>query len=304
MSTTTFRFTDPDGFQIFTYKWAPDSGAPKAAVQVVHGMAEHALRYERFARFLNQAGYVVYADDHRGHWKTAGDLSKAGIGGEDSWNGMVKDEKQLTDIIKKENPGLPLFLFGHSMGSFISQQYIQHWGNELKGVVLSGTTGLAIIPAEALPMMEQAAAGAQRDQYPQGPGLFDAMNAAFEPVKTPFDWLSRDEEEVQKYVDDPWCGFAFSNGMLLDMAKALGPMVARENQARIPKDLPILIIGGEKDPVGANNGAQVLADRYRELGIKDVRLIIYPGARHEVLNETNRDEVQQDVLNWLDAHLK
>jgi len=124
MSATTFQFTDADGFQIFVYKWAPDEGKPKAAVQIVHGAAEHALRYERFARFLNQAGYVVYADDHRGHGKTAGELSKAGIAGKDGWNGMIKDEKQLSEIIQQENPGLPLFLFGHSMGSFLAQRYI------------------------------------------------------------------------------------------------------------------------------------------------------------------------------------
>ena len=304
MSTSTFRFTDPDGFQIFTYKWAPESGQPKAAVQIVHGMAEHALRYERFARFLNQAGYVVYADDHRGHGKTAGDVSKAGIGGMDSWEGMVKDEKQLTDLIKQENPGLPLFLFGHSMGSFIGQRYIQRWGGELKGVVLSGTTGLAIFPPEALPAMEQAAAGDLRDQYPQGPGIFAVMNAAFEPVKTPFDWLSRDEAEVQMYIDDPWCGFAFSNGMMLDMARGVGDMLNPDSQARIPKDLPVLMIAGDMDPVGAYNGVRSLEQRYTSLGIQDVQVILYPQSRHEVLNETNRDQVQQDVLDWFEAHLK
>lgn len=304
MSTSTFRFTDPDGFQIFTYKWAPDSGQPKAAVQLVHGMAEHALRYERFAKFLNQAGYVVYADDHRGHGKTAGDLSKAGIGGMESFEGMVTDEKQLTGLIKQENPGLPLFLFGHSMGSFIGQTYIERWAGELKGVVLSGTTGLAILMRKALPVMEQAAAGDLRDQFPQGPGIFAAMNAAFAPVKTPFDWLSRDEVEVQKYFDDPWCGFAFSNGMMLDMARGVVDMLQPENQAHIPKDLPVLMIAGELDPVGANDGVRSLAQRYTSLGIHDMQVILYPQARHEVLNETNRDQVQQDVLAWLEAHLK
>ena len=304
MSTSTFRFTDPDGFQIFTYKWSPETGQPKAAVQVVHGMAEHALRYERFAKFLNQAGYVVYGDDHRGHGKTAGDLSKAGIGGTDSFEGMARDEKQLTDLIKQENPGLPLFLFGHSLGSFISQRYIEHWGDGLKGVVLSGTTGLAVFPPEAISAMEQAAAGELRDQYPEGPGIFGMMNAAFEPVKTPFDWLSRDEAEVQKYIDDPWCGFAFSNGMMLDMASGILNMIQPEQQARVPKDLPVLMIAGEMDPVGANNGVRALADRYTSLGIKDVKVILYPQDRHEVLNELDRDKVQQDVLDWFEANLK
>jgi alpha-beta hydrolase superfamily lysophospholipase len=222
---------------------APEDGKPKAAVQLVHGAAEHAQRYERFAKVLNQAGYVVYADDHRGHGKTAGDLSKAGIAGEDGWNGMVKDEKQLSEIIKKENPGLPLFLFGHSMGSFLAQRYIELWGGELKGVVLSGSTGLPIIPPEAIPMFEQAAAGEMRDQIPEVSMLqSDAFNAPFQPARTPFDWLSRDEAEVQKYAEDPWCGFAFSNGLTLDMARGIRDMLDPQNQAMIPKDLPVLVM--------------------------------------------------------------
>jgi alpha-beta hydrolase superfamily lysophospholipase len=304
MSTTTFKFTDSDGFQIFTYKWEPDAGKPKAAVQIAHGAAEHALRYERFAKFLNQAGYVVYADDHRGHGKTAGDLSKTGIAGQDGWNGMVKDEKQLSVIIKKENPRLPLFLFGHSMGSFIAQRYIQHWGEELSGVIISGSTGLPIIPPQALPLMEQAAAGELRDQIPTGPGLFAALNQPFEPTRTPFDWLSRDQVEVQKYVDDPWCGFAFSNGMTLDMARGMVDMLVPENQRRVPKNLPVLLVSGEMDPVGANNGVRALGERYKELGIKDVQVILYPQGRHEMLNEINRDQVHRDVTKWLDEHLK
>ncbi len=143
MSTTTFTFTDAGGWEIFVYKWAPDgwAGRLKGAVQVVHGAAEHAGRYERFAKFLNSRGYVVYGDDHRGHGRTAGDLVRAGIAGEDGWEYMLQGELQLTKVIKEENPGLPVFLFGHSMGSFMGQQYIERWGSELRGVILSGSTG-------------------------------------------------------------------------------------------------------------------------------------------------------------------
>ncbi len=303
MSATTFTFTDPDGFEIFVYKWAPDTGKPKAVVQVVHGLGEHALRYERFAKYLNQAGYMVYADDHRGHGKTAGNLSKVGMIGTDGWNGMVKDENQLSDIIEKENPGLPLFLFGHSMGSFIGQRYIECWGNRLKGVVLTGTTGLPMFPPESLSFLEKAAEGDMRDK-PPAQNVMSALNTPFEPAKTPFDWLSRDEEEVQKYINDPFCGFAGTNGMTLDMARGCLEMLEPEQQALIPKSLPVLIACGEMDPVGAHGGAQALAKRYEEIGIKDVQLILYPGARHEVLNETNRDEVQQDIRTWLENHVK
>jgi alpha-beta hydrolase superfamily lysophospholipase len=305
MGKSTFTFKDGDGFEIFVYKWAPEGGKPKAAIQVVHGAAEHALRYERFALYLNQAGYVVYGDDHRGHGKTAGDLSRAGIAGQDGWDGMVNGEKQLSEIIRKENPGLPLFLFGHSMGSFMAQSYIESWGEGLQGVILSGSTGLTIIPAEALPLLEQAAAGEMRDKVSEAAGgLFAALNAPFEPAKTPFDWLSRDPAEVQKYVDDPWCGFPFTNGLTLDMGRGTVAMLDPQNQARIPKNLPVLLLSGELDPVGANNGVRALEKSYRELGIKDVQVILYPQGRHEMLNEINRLEVQQDIAGWLDAHLK
>jgi alpha-beta hydrolase superfamily lysophospholipase len=247
---------------------------------------------------------VVYADDHRGHGKTAGDLSKAGIAGEDGWNGMINDEKQLSELIKKENAGLPLFLFGHSMGSFLAQGYIERWGSELKGAVLSGSTGLAIFPPEVIPFLEQAAAGEARDKFPEAAGaLLSPFNEPFKPARTPFDWLSRDEAEVQKYVDDPWCGFDFSHGLTLDMARGMVDMLDQQNQALIPKDLPVLIVSGELDPVGMNNGVRALEQRYKELGMKEVKVILYPECRHEILNETNRNEVHRDVTRWLDEHV-
>jgi len=303
---TTFRFTDPDGYEIFVYRWGPPAGvAPKAVVQVEHGAAEHALRYERLARYLNQHGYIVYADDHRGHWKTAVTMDKAGICGRDGWNAMVKDCKQLTDIIKQEHPGLPVFLFGHSMGSLMAQQYIQNWGEGLAGVILCGTTGLSLVDASVVPLAEQAAQGEAANQPSDlFAGLFASVNEPFEPVKTPFDWLSRDELEVQKYIDDPWCGFLFTNGMTYEFIKGMVNLFDPANEARIPKDLPVYVISGEMDPVGANNGVMALVNRYQgTLGLGDVVYRIYPGARHEILNETNRDEVHADILAWLDERI-
>lgn len=300
----TFRFTDPEGYEIFVYRWGPPADvAVKAVVQVEHGAAEHALRYERLARVLNKQGYVVYADDHRGHWKTAGTMEKAGICGPDGWNWMVKDARQLTDIIKENHPELPVFLFGHSMGSMMAQQYIQNWGEELAGVIICGSTGISMVDAAVVPMAEAAAQGEAADQPSElFAGLFASVNAPFEPVKTPFDWLSRDEAEVQKYIDDPWSGFMFTNGMTYEFVKGMVNLFDPENEARIPKNLPVYVISGEMDPVGANNGVMVLVNRYKdELGIGDVSYRIYPGARHEILNETNRDEVHSDIVAWLDG---
>jgi alpha-beta hydrolase superfamily lysophospholipase len=290
---TTFTFADPDGFKVFVRKWAPPQGVqPKAVVQIAHGGAEHSLRYERPAKFLNRAGYIVYANDHRGHWKTAVTMENAGFAGQDGWNGIVKDAKQLTDIIKKENPGLPVFLFGHSMGSLISQHYIQRWGNGLKGVVLCGSSGarpdldLVISKLEAKPREEH--------QRPAGPRTLQQ-----------FDWLTRDKAEVQKYIDDPWCGFTFTRGFVADMLRAMREGWKPENEARIPKELPIYVISGELDRAAGENTTSIkaLVDRYQALGIRHITFKIYPGAHHELLNETNRDEVQKNLLAWFNKHL-
>jgi alpha-beta hydrolase superfamily lysophospholipase len=290
---TTFTFTDPDGFHIFVRKWVPPQGVqPKAVVQIAHGGAEHSQRYERVAQFLNGTGYIVYANDHRGHWKTAVTMEHAGVAGQDGWNGIVRDAKQLTDIIKKENPGLPVFLFGHSMGSLISQHYIQQWGSGLKGVVLCGSSGamtdldLVISKLEAKPREEH--------QRPAGPRTLQQ-----------FDWLTRDKAEVQKYIDDPWCGFTFTRGFVVDMLRARREGWKPENEARIPKELPIYVISGELDRAAGENTTSIkaLVDRYQALGIRHITFKIYPGAHHELLNETNRDEVQSDLLAWLNEHL-
>jgi alpha-beta hydrolase superfamily lysophospholipase len=306
MQATTFTFKATDGPEIFVYKWSPDAGTkPKAAVQIAHGAAEHALRYERFAGYLTKAGYVVYANDHRGHGKTAGDLKKAGIAGPDGWNGIMRDMHQLSDIIRQENPGLPLIFFGHSMGSLIAQNYIENWGDELKGAVLTGTFGsLGGDPAAIVAMCEQEVQANGEDAPSQlFANMFVGFNQPFRP-KTGFEWLSRDEAEVQKYVDDPWCGFPFSNRLVIDFFNGAAHIWSPENEARIPKELPLLIASGELDPAGGN-GASVkeLVDRYRANGMTNIQIKFYPQARHEILNETNRDEVQRDIMAWMDRQV-
>jgi alpha-beta hydrolase superfamily lysophospholipase len=308
MQTTTFTFQSPDGPEIFVYKWAPDAGVqPRAVVQISHGAAEHALRYERFARFLTDSGYVVYADDHRGHGKTAADLQKAGKAGPDSWNGMLRDAHQLSEIMRKENPGLPFIFLGHSMGSLIAQEYIQKWGGEIQAAILSGTFGsLGGDPAGAVAACEQAIQAEGEDAPSQlFMGMFAGFNQGIEPVVTGFEWLSRDAVEVKKYVDDPWCGFPFSNLLVRDFFAGAVQIWKPENEARIPKDLPLLVVSGEKDPAGAHSASvKDLVARYRTNGMKDITVIFYPEARHEILNETNRDQVERDIRDWMDGILK
>jgi alpha-beta hydrolase superfamily lysophospholipase len=304
--TSNFTLQAPEGVEIFVYKWAPPEDQPlKAIVQLAHGAAEHALRYERFAQTLTQAGFLVIANDHRGHWKTAGSLEQAGIAGPDGWNGMLRDLKEVSDCIRSDYPNLPFFFFGHSMGSFLAQRYIQLWGAGLAGVVLSGTSGSLGDVDATIALLEQVIHVQGRDAPSEAFGqMFAGFNAAFEPVRTGFEWLSRDEAEVQKYVDDPWCGFPFSNGLVLDMFEGAADIWTDESEACIPKELPVLMISGALDPVGANTAAvNLLADRYQAQGLQNVMVKFYENARHELLNEINRDEVQADILDWLEKHL-
>jgi alpha-beta hydrolase superfamily lysophospholipase len=290
---------------IFVRRWLPAVQSPRAAVLVAHGAAEHSQRYGRLARALNAAGYVAYAPDHRGHGQTAGALDQAGWAGPDGWNGMLDDMHQLAGVIQEEHPGLPLFLFGHSMGSMLSQAYMERWGAELRGVILSGSTGALAGLDQALPLVDATAQGeAERQPSAIFGQMFAGFNEPFVPARTGFEWLSRDEAEVQKYVDDPWCGFAFSNRLVADFMNGLAATWRSENEARIPKDLPMLIFSGALDPVGGNTeGVKELARRYAKLGIRDVEVVFYPEARHETLNETNRDQVQADIVAWLDRHV-
>jgi alpha-beta hydrolase superfamily lysophospholipase len=300
MSDTTFTFTSPDKVEIFVRKWASPSGLPKGAVQIAHGAAEHSQRYERFAKFLNAGGYVVYANDHRGHGQTALRAGKLGVAGADAWNGFVKDARQLNDIIRRDYPNSPVFLFGHSMGSLIAQDYMTRWGADLRGVVLCGTTGFLPGLDALVAHMEQAARTAADEPSAVFGQIFASFNAPFAPGKTGFEWLSRDESEVQKYVTDPLCGFMLSNGLAYEFLKGLRELWKPEKEAHIPKGLPILVISGDKDPVGGNTlGITPLLDRYKTLGVQNMTYRFYRDARHEILNETNRDEVQRDVLAWL-----
>jgi alpha-beta hydrolase superfamily lysophospholipase len=305
-TATTFRMQTPEGIQVFVRKWAPTTSQPKAIVLIAHGAAEHSQRYERLARFLNTCGYASYAPDHRGHGMTAGSLDRAGQAGPDGWNGMVRDLKQLADLIQSENPGAPVFLLGHSMGSFLAQRYIQLWGESLKGAILSGSSGMIEGLEQLLPMVEAAAQGTAANQPSAIFGqMFAGFNQPFAPGRTGFEWLSCDETEVQKYVDDPRCGFPFSNQLTYDFLKGLAEIWQPDNEARIPTDLPILIFSGELDPVGGNTASvNELVRRYRQFGLRDLQVKFYPGARHETLNEINRDQVQQDMSDWIDKHLK
>lgn len=304
MRETSFTFVDRDGESIFVYKWSPEGKQPKATVQIAHGLVETAARYRRVAEALTANGYLIYANDHRGHGKTAQSLEDLGYWKEDGFSASVKNLHELTGIIKKENPDLPLFLFGHSMGSFFVQNYLTKFNEDLQGVILSGSNdspGLTLNLGIVIAKIEMLRNGPR----PPSPNLhrlsFGAYNKGFEPARTPYDWLSRDKDEVDKYINDPCCGGISSVGLYHDLFCGLRETYKKKNRQRISQDLPVYIFSGAQDPVGMNGkGVRKLVRSYQKLGIKDLTYKLYPDGRHEMLNEINRDEVIKDLLNWLD----
>ena len=304
MEATSFTLRAADGVEIFVRRWAPGA-APKAAVQIGHGLAEHGGRYARLADALTGAGYVVYANDHRGHGRTAARADNLGFfSTRDGWATVLGDLWQVTRRIAGDDPDRPIVLIGHSMGSFMAQQLMSEHGDAFAGIVLSGTGGRPSALAAAgrlIARVERWRLGARgRSQLLQA-FSFGAFNKQFAPARTPFDWLSRDPAEVDKYIADPLCGFAASVQLWIDLLDSLGDVTSPARQARIPKRLPIYVISGSNDPVGGNcKSVRQLLDAYREAGLDRVTPHFYDGARHELFNETNRDEVTRDLIQWLD----
>ncbi|MBN2155606.1 MAG: lysophospholipase [Candidatus Lokiarchaeota archaeon] len=305
MTYSNFTLTDHIGLAIVVHKWIPDSGSPKAMIYVGHGMAEHALRYAFFAEALNNAGYVVYADDHRGHGKTM-EEGKAGVLYKDGWIGVVKDIKHVTDQMKKDYPNLPLFLFGHSWGSFLIQEYMQLFPNEVNGIILSGTAGhqdmlgILIIIGKIVTKLKgkESEAGLI---YKLG---IEPLNKPYIAEGSPNAWISSIKEEVAKYDADPLCGFKPTNGYFMEMGLAFKRIWNKNAESRINVDTPVLIINGSDDMVSQRcKNLYPLINRYQELGIKDLSYKIYEDARHEVLNDKCRNKAVTDCISWLDSHM-
>jgi alpha-beta hydrolase superfamily lysophospholipase len=307
MQTSTFRLAVDDGAELFVYRWEPEAAPPKAVVQIVHGMVEHAGRYVRLAELLTAAGYAVYAADQRGHGQTALTLGDLGyFADRDGWRRILDDQHGVNRRIAADHPGLPIFLFGHSMGSFLAQHYLFTYGDSIAGAVLSSTNAGAAVKArvgQAIAKLERLRLG-PRGKSPLLQRAFSGFNRGFAPTRTEFDWLSRDASEVDKYVADPLCGFDFSVQGWIDLLDGLVEISRHENIGRVPRSLPLYLFSGERDPVGEETrGVLRLIDTYRRTGLTDLTQRFYPGGRHEMLNEENRAEVQRDLVAWLDAAL-
>lgn len=286
-SHTTLATTPTDQTP-FIHQWTGE-GEPRAVLVIAHGMGEHALRYAPLAQAMVDAGFVVWANDHRGHGKTVQTQSQLGDYGQAGWAGLVDDQIAVVALARKTYPNRPVLLMGHSMGSFVVQHVLTKASELIDGAALSGST--------AVDVMAQFASDPSVD-------TFALMNEAFAPTRTDFDWLSRDEAEVDKYIADPLCGFTVTDGSSAGLMAAGIAFSTPEATAKVRKELPLYIFSGDKDPVGLNGElVTLLANRYREAGLSEVNLTLYPDGRHEVFNETNRVEVTADFVKWAEKRL-
>lgn len=278
-----FGFTSADGLRIACARW--DGSRPvRGVIQIAHGLGEHYGRYGEAIAALVAAGFTVYANDHRGHGRTASDVNGFGDFGDGGFDLLVGDMARLSRIAREENPDLPLILLGHSMGSFAAQQYVLAHSREIGALVLSGT-GI-------LDGLANLARAGEDGTVP--------LNAAFEPARTPFDWLSRDPEVVDAFLDDPLCFAELTPPSAASFLSAAQPLSDPLRLRTIRQDLPVYVLAGSEDPVGQElDGVRALLHRYRQAGLHDLSHDFYAGGRHEMLNEINRDEVLARLNGWL-----
>lgn len=281
-----------------------DKDGIRCVVQIVHGMAEYVERYEEFARFLTDRGCVVVGEDHMGHGKSVGEDGKYGYFCEqDPATVLVRDVHRLKKATAELYPDIPYIMLGHSMGSFIARNYMFRYGAGIDGAVIMGT-GMQHKAVLALSRMLAAVQGLIFGSGKMGKLLdklaFGSYNKRIENPGTPFDWLSRDRERVEQYMNDPMCGFVFTINGFQTLFELISRLYHSENLERIPKKLPVFLLSGDADPVGGyGKGVQKAYISLRGVGLENTKIKLYEGGRHELLNETNRQDVMQDIYNWI-----
>lgn len=293
--------TDDDGIVFAMRVFEPDN-APVSVIQVLHGLGEHAGRYHRFAAAALARGHAVVLHEHRGHGERSG--KHGHFADRRGWYKVNRDIEIVHDAVRREFSGLPVVMLGHSMGSYLAQTFAMHYGAWLSGLILSASTWpsrLELWPGRAVAMAESWRLG-RRGTSPLLTRLgFGRFNRRFLPTRTEYDWLSRDPDEVDRYVADPLCGGPFSCALWLDLVGGMLAIGSDHAVSRIPADLPILIAGGELDPAGGDAGMSRLAMHYAQTLHHPLTVRIYPDARHEMLNELNRDAVTAEWLDWIEA---
>lgn len=304
MAWTQNTCTSSTGAQLNYYSKLP-KGKPKAILQINHGMAEQASRYERFAGALAKAGYGTYAHDHRGHGATtAPDMQLGSFAKSDGWNKVIADVHAMNTLIKSENPDVPVIAFGHSMGAIVTLSYILNHPQSISASAIwnSGVeTGALGFVLKTVLKIQRMFLGSDVPSSLIKKLTFDTWNKEFSPNRTEFDWLSRDETEVDKYVADPLCGFNCTIGLWIDLVQGIYFGADNSNLANLPNALPVHLQAGAKDPC-SNHGKAVanIAKRMKNAGLNDVTLNILSDTRHESLNEINRDQTTAEFIEWLD----
>jgi alpha-beta hydrolase superfamily lysophospholipase len=310
MQERLFTLTAPDGHRIFAAEWLPSGRPVRCVLHIQHGMAEHCLRYRHFAEFLASLGVAVYAQDHRGHGQSVAAGETLGYYADrDGWNLVLQDVRQLNRMASELHPGVPVVMFGHSMGSFIARAYAQRWGASLSGLIVSATGwrfGAIARAMGAVARWDARRIGARTPSKLMAALAMGSFNLQFFPARTKSDWLSRDKREVDAYVADRLCGYDCSAGLWADLFDGIVEFERQEaaGSPAVPRRLPALLIAGTRDPVSmGGRGIKQLAERYRSAGLTDVEVKLYKGGRHELLNETNRLEVYADLGRWLEQHV-
>lgn len=303
--TNEYSFPSHSGLcNIFVQSVAPmEFDDVKGVVQISHGMAEHSNRYAEFAGMLAEQGYAVFASDHLGHGASVADADSYGYFGDNGVESLVEDLHQVTALASSKYPNVPVYLFGHSMGSFLARAYTAKYGEALGGAIFCGTSGTNAAASGGVLLADyliKRSGAKYRSQFLDSLA-FGSYNKRTEK-KTKFDWLSRDEAAVQKYMDDELCGFMFTVNGFRTLFTLLKSISGKSWYSAVPQALPILVISGEADPVGDyGKGVRQVYRDLKKSGHRFVTMKLYPDARHELLNETNRDEVYADISAWLTA---
>ena len=286
------------------YVWTPD-GEPKQVLQMVHGMSDHIERYDEFAQYLTTQGFAVIGHNHLGHGESVTSEDRLGYFAKENGHRIVVDDMhKVTEYGRELFPGVPYFILGHSMGSFMVRRYLMVYGGEVDGAIVMGTGFIPRAKASigvAMPTIVRAFKG---EFYRSSLLTYLALgsnNKAFAPNRTDSDWLSRNEENVDLYIEDPWCGFRFTASAYVDFFTVIKSLTSKKNLELMPKEMPILIISGAVDPVGGEKAVMKLKAQYDALGMKDVTVKLYPEDRHEILREVDRVTVFEDIKNWLEA---
>lgn len=290
--------------KIHAVKWIPDVAKPVCIFQIVHGMSEHIERYNEFAQFLAGKGILVVGEDHLGHGRTVTDGKSYGyFCKEDAHNILIRDVHRLKKIIQEQYPDVPYLILGHSMGSFIVRNYLCRYGSGVNGAVIVGTgmqSKLILFGARTMTSIQKFFMGPKHVSQFMNTMAFGAYNKKFEPVQTPYDWLSREPENVKRYIEDPMCGFTFTLNGFSTLFKLINECYNKDKIQKIPKHLPILMLSGNDDPVGDyGRGVETAYKLYLDNGLLNVQMKLYEKDRHELLNEVDRELVYGDIYRWI-----